>query len=255
MGGGHMSENQSGTKLRNYLTIALLSATTAFTAYHEGFFPLITFPFLALTLTGVGFSVWLATGISSRRLISLILSIFIVEYFKETIGVRSGFWSYNGNYGQFNFGIWSWVLAGLTTYTFATRLVIPGIRKLGLRLHRLLNSLILSLILAALLVSLGPYRDGADALFYTFYIILFLGGLYASFRTESHVFLGLVLMAWFVGNPSEYLGAINSKLWTFTHNQEDYPPFFLLFSCWPLEILAQYSLSAYLAGESLNEYS
>jgi len=209
---------------------------------------------MAFLLMGVGFSFWLAAGISSRRLVSLILSIFMIEYFKETIGVRSGFWSYNGNPGQFNFGIWSWVLAGLTTYTLATRLAIPRLKKLGIAMPGWLNAALLSVIFASMLFSMGPYRDGAEPMFYIFYVMLFSGVLYASFRIEGSVFIGLVLMAWVASNSSEYMGAVASDLWTFTHNP-DYPPIFLLFFCWPLEILAQYSLSAYLAGEPLNQYS
>jgi hypothetical protein len=249
-----MPDDKGGERLRNYIIIALVVATTAFTAYNEGFFPLISLPFLALTLTGVGFSIWLASGISSRRLLSLILSIFIIEYFNQTICVRSGFWAYNGNPGQLNFAIWAWVLAGLTAYTLSTRIAIPVIRKLGLKLPRLLSAMALTVMFAALLLSLGPYRDGAGTLFYTFYIVLFLGVLYASFWMDGFVFFGLVLMAMLVGNLSEYLGGIDSSVWTFGHDR-DYPPFFLLFCCWPIEILAQYSLSAYLAGETLNEYS
>ena len=249
-----MPENTGAQRQRNYLTIALLAATTAFTAFHEGFFPILTLQFKAFLFMGFCFAAWLAVGVTSRRLLSLILSIFIIEYFKETIGLRAGFWSYHGTPGLFNFGLWSWVMAGLTTYTLSTRLAIPGIRKLGLKLPRLLSALVLTVIFATLLLSLGPYRAGAGTLFYTFYIVLFLGVLYASFRMEGYVFWGLVLMAWFAGNLSEYMGAVNSNIWTFTHNP-DYPPFFLLFCCWPLEILAQYSLSAYLAGDTLNEYS
>jgi len=249
-----MPETNRADRPANYITVILLAATAAFTAYQERYITLMTPPFLALFLAGTGISIWLASGISSRRLISLVLSIFMIEYFKEAIGVRAGLWSYNGNPGQFIFGIWSWVFAGLTTYTLATRIVIPGIRKLGLRLPRLMNSLMLSLLFASLLISLGPYRADAGSLFYAFYIILFSVGLFASFRLETHVFLGLVLMAWFVGYPSEYLGAINSGLWTFSHSPDN-PPLFLLLGCWPLEIMAQYSLSAYLAGEHLNEYT
>lgn len=250
-----MPENTGAEKMRNYLIIALLAATTAFAAYHEGYSSSMSLPFKALFATGICLSFWLASGISSIRLVSLILSIFIIEYFKEAIGIDTKMWSYNGNSGQFLFGVLSWVFAGLTTYTIATRIAIPVVRELGRGLHRLLSSLALSLLFAALIITLGEYRGDANATFYTFYFILFLGALYASFRTDCYIFIGLTLAAWFVGNLSEYIGAINSGLWTFTHNLDDYPPLFLVICCWPIEIMAQYSLSAYMAGEGLNEYS
>lgn len=64
------------------------------------------------------------------------------------------------------------------------------------------------------------------------------------------VFAGIVLTAWIVSNPSEYAGSVSSQVWIFLYNS-DYPPCFLLFGCWPLEILTQYGLSAFLANELL----
>jgi hypothetical protein len=65
-----------------------------------------------------------------------------------------------------------------------------------------------------------------------------------------HVFAAVVLSGWFVGNLSEYVGSASSGCWTFPHNPH-YPPLYLVMGCWPLEILAQFSISAFLAGESL----
>jgi hypothetical protein len=69
---------------------------------------------------------------------------------------------------------------------------------------------------------------------------------------EFPVFAGIIITSWLVGNPSEYVGSVASGVWTFTHNPH-YPPFFLLFGCWPLEILAQYLLSASIAKEPLDK--
>ena len=99
---------------------------------------------------------------------------------------------------------------------------------------------------------MGKYRSGADCLLWSFYGLLLIVGIYTSIRMDFPVFAGIVITAWIVGNPSEYAGSAGSGVWIFTHNP-NYPPFFLLFGCWPLEILAQYSLSAFLANEPLDK--
>jgi hypothetical protein len=235
----------------NLILIVLLISITAFTAFHEGYFPLISIPFLILLLAGFSIAVWLSKYISTKRLIAFILGIFIIEYFKETIGIRSGIWTYHGIDGQYNFGVWSWVLGGLVTYTLSTRIVMQQIRKLNRTFPRWLNQIILTLLFLFILLSLGDYRDSMGVLFYSFYALLFAVTFYASLRIDFCVFAGIIVSAWIIGNPSEYIGSVASGVWTFTHNPV-YPPFFLVFGCWPLEILAQYSLSALLANESLN---
>jgi len=202
----------------------------------------------------VGFAIagWLALSISTRRLLSLILSIFIIEYVKETIGIRSEFWSYQGIGGFYNFGVWAWVLGGLTVYTLSTRVVIRLIRKLKLAFPKWLNPVILFLVFLFIPLTMGQYRNGAGWLFWLFYALLLLTGIYTSIKIDFPVFVGIVLTAWIVSNPSEYIGSVSSKVWIFLYNP-DYPPLFLLFGCWPLEILAQYVLSAFLANEPLDK--
>ena len=99
---------------------------------------------------------------------------------------------------------------------------------------------------------MGEYSNGAGGLFWLFYVLIFIAGIYISFKIAFPVFIGIVISAWIVGNPSEYVGSIASGVWTFTYNSA-YPPVFLLFGCWPLEILAQYSLSAFFANEPLDK--
>jgi len=182
------------------------------------------------------------------------LGIFIIEYVKETIGIRSNIWTYHGINGLYNFGVWAWVLGGLVAYTLATRVVIRLIRKLKFSMPRWLNPVTLTLLFLLIPLTMGDYWSGAGTLFWSFYAILFIAGIYASIRMDFPIFAGIVIAAWIVGNPSEYFGSVTCKVWTFTHNP-DYPPFFLLFSCWPLEILAQYLLSAFLAHEALDKYT
>jgi hypothetical protein len=130
--------------------------------------------------------------------------------------------------------------------------VIRLIRKLKFSLPRWLNPVILTLLFLLIPVTMGDYWSGAGTLFWSFYAMLFIAGIYASIRMDFPIFAGIVVAAWIVGNPSEYVGSVTCNVWTFTHNP-DYPPFFLLFSCWPLEILAQYLLSAFLANEALDK--
>ena len=161
-------------------------------------------------------------------------------------------WTYHGVNGLYNFGVWAWVLAGLIVYTLSTRVVIRKLRKLKISLPRWLNLVILILISLLIPLTMGDYWSGAGDLFLSFYALLLILGIYASIRMDFPVFAGIVITAWIVGNPSEYVGSVSSGAWTFTHNP-DYPPFFLLFGCWPLEILAQYLLSAFLVKEPLDK--
>ncbi len=242
----------NNAKLQNLLLVALLMLITLFTAFHERYLPLISVFLWVSLAAGFSISAWLALSISTRRLLSLVLGIFIIEYVKETIGIRSMMWTYHGVDGLYNFGVWAWVLAGLIAYALSTRVVIRQIRKANLSLPRWLNPVILILVASIIPLALADYWGGAGILFWSFYALLFLAGLYTSIRMNFPVFSGVILAAWIVGNPSEYLGSMASGIWTYTYNP-DYPPLFLLFGCWPLEILAQYSLSAFLAGEPLDK--
>ena len=247
-----MTNNTKDMRAKNFLLIALFMVTTIFTAFHEGYFPLISLLFGGLLVGGFLISIWLAFTISTKRLLGLILGIFMVEYIKETIGIRSGFWTYHGTNGFYNFGVWAWVLGGVTAYTLSTRVVIRLIRKLKFSLPRWLNPIIVILIAALIPMTLGKYWGGVDVLFVLFYILVLIASIYASTRMDFSVFVGIVITAWFVGNISEFLGSAKSGVWTFNHNP-NYPPFFLLFGCWPLEILTQYLLSAIWANEPLDK--
>lgn len=260
---------------QNLLLVALQIVIILFTAYHEGYLPLISPLFWASLITGFIICGWLAFIVSTRRLLSLLLAIFVIEYIKETIGLRSKLWTYNGLNGFYNFGVWAWVLGGLIAYCLATQVVIRLIRKwtwgLGHRggrvqgaafrnphasshIPRWVNPLILTVIFFTIPLTLGNYWDGIGPLFWIFYLLILITGVYVAGRMDFHVFAGTVIIAWIVGNPSEYLGSVSSGIWSFTYNP-NYPPFFLLFACWPLEILAQFGLSAFLADEPLDSYT
>lgn len=246
-----MQSDANHAKPRNLLLVALFIIITLFTAFHEGYIKLISIFFWISLVIGFSISIWLAFSVSTKRLLSLILGIFIIEYIKETIGMRSGMWTYHGVDGLFNFGVWAWVLGGLTVYTLATRVVIKLIKKLNISLPKWYNISIIVFISLLVPLTLGNYWSGAGGLFFLFYTLLAIVGIFSSMRMDFHVLAGIVITSWIVSNPSEYVGSVASGVWTFTHNH-DYPPFFLLLGCWPLEILAQYVLSAILANEPLN---
>lgn len=245
-------------KAANILVILLFILITLFTAFNEGYLAFTKewlssafIPFWIMVVAGFIVSFWLALSLSVKRLISLILGVFIIEYVKETIGLRSGLWAYHGLNGFYNFGIWLWVLASLLAFTIFTKLLLPLLRRLRFSLPAWINPMLVILLFLLIFATLGEYRSGTGILFWSFYIILLLTGVYAALRAKFSLFIiGITLAAWIVGNPSEYLGSAGAGIWTFTHNP-NYPPVFLLFGCWPLEILSQYSLSAFLSGEPL----
>ncbi|MGR3310729.1 MAG: hypothetical protein ACUZ77_08125 [Candidatus Brocadiales bacterium] len=247
-----MTNSLNNERLQNIILVFLLITVTLFTAFHEGYFPLISIPFWISIVIGFSISMWLAWTISTRRLLSLILGIFIIEYIKETIGIRSGFWSYHGVNGLYIFGVWAWVLGGLMAFTISTKVAIRQLRRLKISVPRWSNPAILAIISLFIPLTLGDYWSGAGKLFWLFYILIIIAGIYVSFRMDFFVFSGIVITAWVVGGPSEYIGSMASNVWTYTHNP-CYPPFFLLFACWPLEILALYSLSAFLAKEPFDK--
>jgi hypothetical protein len=247
-----MAHDSNGSKPRNLLLITFLITVTLFTAFHEGYLPLISPLFWIFLATGYCICIWLSLSISTRRLLALMFGIFVLEYVKETIGLRSGLWTYHGSEGLYNFGVWAWVLAGLVAYAISTKGIIRQVRKLRISPPRWLNPIIVILLSSLILLTLGDYWGGVGALFFLFYALLLIVVIYASMRMDFPVFVGIVITAWMISNPSEYAGSISSGAWTFPHDPY-YPPFFLLFGCWPLEILAQYSLSAFLANEPLDK--
>jgi hypothetical protein len=190
------------------------------------------------------------------------LGIFIIEYIKEGIGIKSGMWAYT-NPNSYNIGVWAWVMGGMTVFWVAVRLVIRGMRKLTEGISRrwdLLNPLIVVLVFAIIPLTLGDYADKnplwqqGRCWFWGFYGLLFLFTLITALRMEFPVFLGLLLSTWILAFPSEYAGSVPlPHVWTFTYSS--YPPVFLIFGCWPLEIFTQYALSAMLADELLHKYT
>lgn len=231
--------------------IVLLLAAMLFSARDEGYLPLIS-PFFAVVLAfGFALSFWLALRISAARIAALIATILLLEYVKETIGVRSGLWVYHGKEGRYFFGIFAWVVGGLSAHSVSTGVTIPLLRRLHAFLPFWLNLAIAIPVLLGLPMTLGPSWAGAGLDFCILYLALGIVLLLSAILMDFPTFAGIVVAAWLGGNLGEYAGSAASGAWTFPYNPT-YPPFFLLFSCWPMEIAAQHSLAAWFSGESLD---
>jgi uncharacterized protein (DUF362 family) len=163
---------------RNLLLVALFIIVGLYTAYQENYSPL-PWPFALVVIVGFVIFIWMALKVSTSRLLSLVVVIFIIEYIKETIGVRSGMWKYT--HESYNFGIFAWVLAGMTVYWLAVRLVIPALRKLK-KLYEQWNLINPNLVIVVLVLALIPltikgYRLSPEALWFGW--IYWFWGLYA----------------------------------------------------------------------------
>ncbi len=233
---------------RNAVMVALLSLALASAAFFEGYLRTSLIPLALWLVTGVGFLLWLALRASSRRLFALFLTVFVVEYVKESIGVRSGMFTYTGIGGRFTFGVLAWVVAGGAAYAMASGIVIPLLRRLPGTAPRWLGMLVVLGLLGLMPPLLGPHRELAGLSFWLFYGLVALLALLTVRRVPFHVSAAIVLTAWFAGPPSEYLGSVLGGAWVFPLAPR-FPPAYLLIVCWPLEILAQIGLSAFLAGE------
>jgi hypothetical protein len=249
-----MALNPNPDYPRNFLVIVLFMIVTLFTAFQEGYFPLISVSFWLYLLAGFVLCFWLACFIFTKHLLALILTIFIIENIKETIGIVSGLWVYHGIQGSYNFGIWCWVLGGLSTYTLATRIIIRWLRKLTLPVSRPGNARIVVALFGLIPLTLMGYWQGTGLWFWSFYLLLLLICLGLTTPLDFPVLASMVVSSWLVGIPGEYLGAISSHAWTFPLNPR-YPPFYLVICCWPLEILAQQAIAALLTNQSLNPLS
>lgn len=259
-------------KLQNLLLVALLVMVVLFTAYMEGYLdpsqkliPHFSWLLWSALISGFAMAFWMACRISTARLLSMMLGIFIIEYIKEGIGINAGLWTY-ANQNSYNIGVWAWVLCGMTVFWVAVRLVIRGMRKLteGLSLRwDLVNPIIVILVFAIIPLTLGKYSmidenrlwENGQWWFWGLYSILFVVTLITAIRMRFPVFLGLLLTIYIIGFFGEYSGSmIKPTTWEYTFDK-NFPPPFLIFGCLPLEIFTQYALAAMLADELLEKYT
>lgn len=242
----------AGDGSRRLLLVALVAVTMFFTACHEGYLAIISMPFWAVLCSGYILMVWLALSSSTARLLSLIIVIFTIEYVKEALGIRYGLWIYHGASGGFVFGVWSWVLGGLGCYTVATKIATPLLRKLPLPAAGWINPIVLVLLAGVGLVLLNGRTSDLGLPYWIFYAVLLIVASVRSRIIAVPLFVGLVMTSWITSNASEFLGSVHSGIWTFP-GHPTYPPAFLLFACWPIEIVAQFSLAYLLVPADSSE--
>jgi uncharacterized protein (DUF362 family) len=266
-----MSSDPLKEKLRNLLLVFLLLVVALASAFQEGYIsidingiwhkPASTGSIFWVALAGGSLmAFWLALSISTRRLVSLIVAIILVEYCSQTLGIKLNLWEYKVSNESYVFPILIWVVSGLFAYTGAWKAVVRLSMKSVRLLPRALNPLIL-IALFSVVWFMGPpaiKETGSVALwfhprhlFWLFFAVLLLIGSVASLRADFRVVMGVVISAWIVGFISESAGA-EAGLWTFPPSlPSSSPPVYLVIGCWPLEILAQFALSALFAGEPL----
>jgi len=225
---------------------------TVYTGYVEGFLPLISTGLWIALLCSFVLSVRLALTVPTKYLLALVFVVIVLEYCKETIGVSTRMWSYNGKAGQYLFGIWLWVSASLSAFALARELLHRWQGWRRIRLPSTANALLLLFAAALVRLTLGEYAPHATVVFWGFYAVLVMTSVWASLRMPFPLLATCVVLSWLVGATSEYLGSIDSGAWTFAHSTH-FPPIYLLAGCWPLEIVAQFSIAAVLVGGSLGE--
>jgi uncharacterized protein (DUF362 family) len=275
-----MTASSTGTRIGNIALIVLLVIVLVYSAIHENLFNKIS-PNLWMALAGgTLLCLWLCMTISVRRLAALIFTIFAVEYVKESIGVDLDLFHYATPTGYSVFGVWMWALAALTTYTVAVKAVMRLTRMSSITVSRALSPLLILVVFLVIPFTLqdywplvGPCTDAGEGpeivrligqwmsgivcsqnAFWVFYAIMFAIGIVASLCMDMRTLVGLLIAVFILSTISEHVGT-GSGIWTFhpTSDSPHGPPFWLLFGAWPLEFLAQYAISGWIAGESLND--
>jgi uncharacterized protein (DUF362 family) len=243
------SKTQTGYA-RNLILVLLLFATLAVAAVAEGYAPHLSLLFVALLAVGFGLSLWLSIRTTTARLLALLTLVFFMEYATQTIGVASGLWQYHGIDGQYVFGVMTCLVAACSAQALSTGVAIPLLHRLDLRAPPWLTTALVLGLLSFIPLAAGGYHSSMGLPFWCFYGLVGIIAIIAARRMPIHVFAGVILSGWFVGNLSEYVGSASSGCWTFPLDR-NYPPLYLVMGCWPLEILLQFSVSAFLAGEPL----
>ena len=165
---------------RNFVLVILLFAVLLFSAWSEGYLQRFSLPFGLLLGGGLLLSVWMAMRASTARFVVLLLTIFLVEYVKETLGIRAGLWAYTGPGGQYLFGVLAWVLGGTSAFVVAFGVIIPLLLKIRRELPRWLNQAFLLLLFVLIPLTVDPYPSGAEVPYWSFYGALFVLGLVAA---------------------------------------------------------------------------
>jgi uncharacterized protein (DUF362 family) len=263
-----MSIDPVKEKLRNLLLVFILLVVTVACAFQEGYLAIQdgnlvragSTIFWTVLFGGSLVVFWLALSISTKRLVALVIAIILVEYCNQTLGTKLGLWKYPLSPNSYFFAIMIWVFASLFAYAGAWKAVVRLTMKSIRLLPKTLNPVI-PIVLLLVIWFTGPAvikeSSGAEHwynlrhLFWLFFAILLFIGTIACIMVDFRVVAGVIISAWIVGFISESAGGCGG-LWKFPLFEQDWsPPVFLVVGCWPLEILAQFALSAWLAGEPL----
>jgi hypothetical protein len=239
-------------KLRSIVVVSLLFGTTLYTGYSEGYLSLIRLPLWLAIVCSSALAVYLATSISTRHLLASILAVLVVEYWKETVGVRCGMWTYHGIDGRYLFGVWLWVTASLSVLALSRLAVRYSSKLQRVEAPRALSRVTVLVVAALIPITLGKYWRLATPEFWIFYLVAIAIDLVAVRRIRAPWVLLVVIVAWSGGGLSEYLGGIHSAVWTFAYDVR-FPPRYLIIGGWPLEILAQFAIAAFLSQVPLSK--
>ena len=237
-------------RVTNFLLLVAFGAVGAGVLMWEGYLERIQLPFALLTGAIALYDVWIAGfEISLRRLLYMALVAAVAGYLTQVVGVNHGFWRYTGPYQSYFFVPFTFIFAAICLYGLTTTWFERLFRALHDYKPRWPNLLLVLGLFAGLLATVPHPLGELGYSFWIYYGALALFGLAASLRMNFKTALSLTIASWLIGGLSETLGA-RSGLWLF-EDDRTYPPVFLVLASWPLEFLLHYSLSGWLAGESL----
>ncbi len=233
----------------NLLAVSILGIAVYISMAIEGYLPLLNLSFGISLLILFLFSLWTACLMSLKRLIVLCLVGFYIGYLTQIVGTKSGLWIYNGTYNSFVFAGLIWAISSIAMYGLSVKVFKIAFRIISDYLKKFSGPIFVTILFAIILLTIKDYSAGLGLIFWAYYITLFAFAVYISYITDFQTILRLTISAWIIGNLGEYLGS-QSGLWTFPFNP-NYPPLFLVLAFWPLEFIAQYSISGFLTKEPL----
>lgn len=236
-------------KMINLLILSILGLAIYISMAIEGYIQLLNLTFGISLAILFFFSLWTAWSMSLKRLIILGLAGFYFGYITQVVGTKSGLWIYNGRYKSYVFAALIWAISSIAMYGLSVKVLKIGFTIASDYIKRFSGTIFVAILFLIIIITLKEYRAGLGPVFWAYYITLFAFAVYVSYIIDFQSILRLTIAAWIIGNIGEYLGS-QSGLWTFPFNP-DYPPLFLVISFWPLEFIAQYSISGIIAKEPL----